>query len=263
MNTWVCGTQHSLCSIRPLRQTVYNKLTFSFYRHQPIRAGFFGVQITGDAGLLPLASLRSAPSSDPRDGRWPQRFAASGPRTPHYAGVAEAAPLPDCRWLPTACAMIPCCSAQPTLSRWENAPSARELTHFNDLMGQHFIRLCGDQLRRRGEILLDLDSTDAPPTASSSAYDQHMYHSMLIFECHSGCLLAARRRPRNASKHARNLPMLLRLLPRLQSAFPWCAGPAARRYPFARPLLYKFCELFNIQYAIGIRTNSRFVPCQQ
>jgi hypothetical protein len=51
---------------------------------------------------------------------------------------------------------------KPTLSRWKSPPSARELTHFNDLPCQHFIRLCGDQVRQRGEILLDLDSTDDP-----------------------------------------------------------------------------------------------------
>jgi hypothetical protein len=49
-----------------------------------------------------------------------------------------------------------------------------------------------------------------------------MYHPMLIFERHSGCLLAARLRPGNASRHARipPLPLLLRLAPRLEAAFP-------------------------------------------
>jgi hypothetical protein len=38
----------------------YHSLTFSFYRHQPIRADFSGGQITGDAGLLPCAPSISA-----------------------------------------------------------------------------------------------------------------------------------------------------------------------------------------------------------
>jgi hypothetical protein len=33
---------------------------------------------------------------------------------------------------------------------------------WNDRLGQQFIRLCGEQVRQRGEILLDLDSTDDP-----------------------------------------------------------------------------------------------------
>jgi hypothetical protein len=43
---------------------------------------------------------------------------------------------------------------------------------------------------------------------------------MLVFERHTGCLLAARLRPGNTSSHARIVPMLLPQVPRLQSAFP-------------------------------------------
>jgi len=35
----------------------YHSLTFSFYRHQLIRADFSGGRITGDAGLLPLRAF--------------------------------------------------------------------------------------------------------------------------------------------------------------------------------------------------------------
>jgi len=116
--------------------------------------------------------------------------------------------------------------SQPTLSRWENAPSGRDLVRLNDALLKQFIRLCGKQVRKRGEILLDIDSTDDPTHGRqqlsffNGAYDQHMYHPMLIFERHSGCLLAARLRAGNASSHARIVPMLLRLVPRLQAAFP-------------------------------------------
>jgi hypothetical protein len=85
-----------------------------------------------------------------------------------------------------------------------------------------------------------------------------MYHPMLIFECHYGCLLAAPLRPRNASSHARNVPRLLRLLPRLQSAFPGVQIRLRGEAGFALPLLYKFCEFFNIQYAIGILADCVF-----
>src|SRR5437867_9803446 len=116
--------------------------------------------------------------------------------------------------------------SQPTLSRWENVPSGRDLVRWNDRLCEQFIRLCGEQVRQRGEILLDLDSTDDPTHGQqqlsffNGAYGQHMYHPMLIFERHSGCLLAARLRPGNASSHARIVPMLLRLVSRLQAAFP-------------------------------------------
>jgi len=110
--------------------------------------------------------------------------------------------------------------SQPTLCRCENAPSGRDLARLNDALLKQFLRLCGKQVRKRGEILLDIDSTDDPTHGQqqlsffNGAYGQHMYHPMLIFERHTGCLLAARLRAGNASSHARIVPMLLRLVPR-------------------------------------------------
>ena len=91
-------------------------------------------------------------------------------------------------------------SSQPILSRWENAPSAREIVHLNDALLDWFVRVCGQQVRQCGEILLDVDSTDDPTHGHqqlsffNGAYNQHMYHPLLIFEHHTGCLLAARLR---------------------------------------------------------------------
>jgi len=154
--------------------------------------------------------------------------------------------------------------SQPTLSRWENSPSARDLVRLNDALLEIFIRVCGEQVRQRGEILLDLDSTDDPTHGQqqlsffNGAYDQHMYHPMLVFERHTGCLLAARLRPGNASSHARIVPLLLRLVPRLQAAFPEVKIKLRGDAGFALPLLYEFCEFFGIQYALGIPANQVF-----
>jgi len=134
----------------------------------------------------------------------------------------------------------------------------------NDLLCEQFIRLCGQQVRQRGEILLDLDSTDDPTHGQqqlsffNGAYGQHMYHPMLVFERHTGCLLAARLRPGNASSHARIVPMLLRLVPCLQSAFPGVKIKLRGDAGFALPRLYEFCEFFGIEYAIGIPANCVF-----
>ena len=71
-----------------------------------------------------------------------------------------------------------------------------------------------------------MDSTDDPTYGQqqlsffNGAYNQHMYHPLLIFERHTGCLLAARLRRAAAASHARIVPLLLRLVPRLQKEFP-------------------------------------------
>ena len=257
------------------------QLSFSFYRHRAIRADFSGGQITSDAGLLPLRAF------DQRYGltrdlakclsevREEDRVRHPGTalfRQRIYqivAGYEDANDADRLRHDPAfqILADQPLgdpLGSQPTLSRWENSPAARDLVRLNEALLDQFIRLCGKQVRKRGEILLDIDSTDDPTHGQqqlsffNGAYDQHMYHPMLIFERHTGCLLSARLRPGNASSHARIVPMLLRLVPRLEAAFPGVPIKLRGDAGFALPLLYEFCEFFGIQYAIGIPANSVF-----
>ena len=224
-------------------QHVLPQLSFSFCRHQPIRADFSGGQITSDAGLLLLRCFDqrhhltrelAAQLNDPRHDDRVRHDSLALLRQRIYqivAGYEDANDAGRLRHDPLLQIVADqklghALGSQPTLSRWENAPSARELVRLNDLLREQFIRLCADQVRQRGEILLDLDSTDDPTHGQqqlsffNGGYGQHMYHPMLVFSRHTGCLLAARLRPGNASSHARIVPMLLRLVPRLQSAFP-------------------------------------------
>ena len=214
------------------------QLPFSFYQHQAIRADFSGGQITSDAGLLPLRAFDerhhltrdwAALLGDPRQEERVQHDALALLRQRIYqivAGYEDANDADRLRHDPALQIVADQklgepLGSQPTLSRWENAPSARSLVHLNDALVEQFIRLCGRQVRQRGEILLDIDSTDDPTHGQqqfsffNGAYDQHMYHPMLIFERHTGCLLSARLRPGNASSHARIVPLLLRIVPRL------------------------------------------------
>jgi len=258
-----------------------SQLTFSFYHRQPICADFSGGQITSDAGLLPLRAFDQRHRltrdwaqllRDPRDEGRVQHNSLALLRQRLYqivAGYEDANDADRMRHDPLLQIVADQklgdpLSSQPTLSRWENAACARDLIRLSDTFCQQFIRLGGDQVRQRGEILLDLDSTDDPTYGQqqlsffNGAYDQHMYHPMLIFERHTGCLLAARLRPGNASAHARIVPMLLRLVPRLQAAFPGVKIKLRGDAGFAFPLLYEFCEFFEIEYAIGIPANCVF-----
>jgi len=257
------------------------QLSFSFYRHQPIRADFSGGQITSDAGLLPLRAFDQRHHltrdlaqllSDPREGDRVRHDSLALLRQRVYqivAGYEDANDADRLRHDPMLQIVADqqlgdALGSQPTLSRWENAPSARDLLRLNDALREIFIRLCGEQVRQRGEILLDIDSTDDPTHGQqqlsffNGAYGQHMYHPMLVFERHTGCLLAARLRPGKASSHARIVPMLLRLVPRLQAAFPDIKIKLRGDAGFALPLLYQFCEFFGIEYALGIPANPVF-----
>ncbi len=257
------------------------QLVFSFYQHRPIHADFSGGQITSDAGLLPLRAFDERHQltrdlaetlSDPRQDDRVRHDSLALLRQRIYqivAGYEDANDADRLRHDPllqiiTDQKLGEALGSQPTLSRWENAPSGRDLVRLNDALLQQFIRLCGKQVRKRGEILLDIDSTDDPTHGRqqlsffNGAYGQHMYHPMLIFERHTGCLLAARLRAGNASSHARIVPMLLRLVPPLQAAFPKVKIQLRGDAGFALPLLYEFCEFFGIQYTLGIPANSVF-----
>jgi len=257
------------------------QLVFSFYRHRPIHADFSGGQITSDAGLLPLRAFDERHQltrdlaetlSDPRQDDRVRHDSLALLRQRIYqivAGYEDANDADRLRHDPllqiiTDQKLGEALGSQPTLSRWENAPSGRDLVRLNDALLQQFIRVCGKQARKRGEILLDIDSTDDPTHGRqqlsffNGAYGQHMYHPMLIFERHTGCLLAARLRAGNASSHARIVPMLLRLVPPLQAAFPKVKIQLRGDAGFALPLLYEFCEFFGIQYTLGIPANSVF-----
>ena len=257
------------------------QLSFSFYRHRSIRVDFSGGQITSDAGLLPVRAFDERYSltrrlaellDDPREEERVRHSALSLFRQRIYqivAGYEDANDADRLRHDPAFQILADqplgeALGSQPTLSRWENAPSARNLVRLNQALLDQFIRLCGQQVRRRGEILLDIDSTDDPTHGQqqlsffNGAYNQHMYHPMLIFERHTGCLLSARLRPGNASSHGRVVPMLLSLVPRLEAAFPGVPIKLRGDAGFALPLLYEFCEFFGIQYVIGIPANCVF-----
>jgi Transposase DDE domain group 1 len=264
-----------------LIQNVVPQLTFSFHRHRLIRADFSGGQITSDAGLLPLRAFDerhhltrdcAACLSDPRQEDRVHHDALTLLRQRIYqivAGYEDANDASRLRHDPLLQIIADQklgdpLGSQPTLSRWENAPVGRDLVRLHDRLLEQFIALCGQQVRQRGEILLDIDSTDDPTHGQqqlsffNGAYGQHMYHPMLIFERHTGCLLAARLRPGHASSHARIVPLLLRLVPRLQAAFPDVPIKLRGDAGFALPLLYEFCEFFGLQYALGIPANCVF-----
>ncbi len=258
-----------------------SQFRFSFYRNRPVQCDFSGGQITSDAGLLPLRAFDqrhhltrgwAALLNDPREDERVRHDSLVLLRQRVYqivAGYEDANDADRLRHDPTLQIVADqklgeALGSQPTLSRWENAPSARNLVRLNDALLDQFIRLCGQHVRQRGEILLDIDSTDDPTHGQqqlgffNAAYGQHMYHPMLIFERHTGCLLSLRLRPGNASSHARIVAMLVRLVPRLEAAFPGVKIKLRGDAGFALPLLYEFCEFFGIQYVLGIPANVVF-----
>src|SRR6266849_4202605 len=146
------------------------QLSFSFYRHRAIRADFSGGQITSDAGLLPLRAFDQRHGltrglaecvCDDRDDSRVSHPGLSLLRQRLYqiiAGYEDANDADRLRHDPAfqILADQPLgqpLGSQPTLTRWENASSAREIVGCEEALLDAFVRVCAEQVRRRGEIL--------------------------------------------------------------------------------------------------------------
>ena len=258
--------------------SVVPQLSFSFYSPKPVRGDFSGGQISSDVGLLPLRAFDqrrgytaqlAACLRDPRDA---QRIEHSRLELLRYRLYAVVAGYEDCNdvqrlrhdpvfrlltdrdWEQTL-------GSQPTLSRWENAITGRELVAMNDFLLQSFVSSYRAQVKQRGEILLDLDSTDDPThghqqlSLFNGHYRHTVYHPLLLWERHSGALLSARLRRGDCVSYNRAVPFLRRVLQRLCTTFPGIPIRFRADAGFAVPQLYDLLEEFGVDYAIRFQSH--------
>lgn len=261
-----------------MTECIEPQLAFSFYSHRRLRANFSGGQITSDAGLLALrqfdhgegltASLVLA-LTDPRCPAKVKHSLLALLRQRLYqivAGYEDADDADRCRHDPTFQLLSDqplgqALASQPTFSRWENTFSIRDLVRLNRLLLEWFVRGAGDQVRERGEIVLDIDSTPDPTHGQqelsfyNGAYGEPIYHPLLVFERHTGCLLAARLRPGQVASSVGSLAMVRRLVRFLRHHFPSVRIRLCADAAFPSPRLYRFCEQQGVGYAIGVPRN--------
>jgi hypothetical protein len=255
-----------------------SQLNFSFYSKKPIRADFDGGQISTDAGLLTLRQFDQRYHltqdleqilTDPRDpGRitHPLLVLARQRLYAICAGYEDANDAHRLRADPILQLLAEvqigeALGSQPTLSRLENQLSGRDIVHLTRLGLEWFIRCCGRQVRQRGEILLDMDSTHDPTHGQQQLsmfnryYGEPVYHPLLIFERHSGCLLDVRLRRGNCMSYNRCLGRVRRLLRRLKEAFPGVRIRLRADAGFAWQPLYELLEQEGVGYAIRLPRN--------
>ena len=153
-------------------------------------------------------------------------------------------------------------ASQPTLSRLENAPSAKDCVRIARALGEIYVRERG----RGGtpkKILLDFDSTDDPThgeqegSAYHGYYRQRMYHPLLVFDGETDQLVTAvlRGGATHASKGA--LAVLKRTVKRIRRAWAGVEIEIRADAGFAVPEIYDYCEQEAIGYTIGLVSNPR------
>lgn len=119
-------------------------------------------------------------------------------------------------------------ASQPTISRFENAPRARDCYRMAEAIGDLYIRqrVAGKEGATPKKILLDFDSTYDPTHGEQEGscyhgyYKQHMYHPLLVFDGETGQLVTAVLRPGNAHGSHEALGILKRIVARLRAAWP-------------------------------------------
>lgn len=158
-------------------------------------------------------------------------------------------------------------ASQPTLSRFENAPSRGELLEmsqglFETVVERHARRLRG-KLRR---ITVDLDVTDDPTHGAQQLaffnghYGHWCYLPMVAFLTFNGereqYLCAAVLRPGNAPTQRGTLALLTRILQRLQERFPGVRILVRLDGGYAEPNLFEFLDEVNVDYVVGMPKNA-------
>jgi hypothetical protein len=256
------------------------QLTFSFYQHKQLVADFKGGEISSDTGLLAvreldekLGWLAQAASliSDPRRQDRTELDILSLLRQRVFGLIGGYEDQNDHDRMRTDPVLKLTCergpdddplASQPTLSRFENWPTAREVARLNRLLVKHYIALYRHQ--RPAEIILDVDPTDDPCHGAQQLalfngfYDQYMYLPLLVFDRASGMLLGVRLRAGNVHAARGVVALLGPMVSALHKAFPRTRIIVRADAGFAVPGLYEFCERQGLHYLVGIASNEAF-----
>ncbi len=247
------------------------QLTFDFHPRQAVVADFDGGLISSDAGLLPIRQLDqrlgwSAAVADilvdPRQPAKVEHVLPAVVRQRLFALIAGYADANDHTRLrhdavlqAVAAEKAGLLGSQPTLSRFENAVTARQVAQINRLLVKMFIQRMG---RRKPErLILDIDPTDDPCHGHQQLalfngfYDQYMYLPNLLFERATGMLLGVRLRGGNVDAAHRLVQLLKPVIAALRARWPDVEILIRADAGFATPVLYRFCEDNALEYLIG------------
>lgn len=259
----------------------HNQLIFESLFHKEVIADFTGGRITSDAGGLLLRELdqryrltekAAACLHDPRQDSKVQHDLLTLVRQRLFAiaqgyedtnDAATLAPDPAFKMMAgRAPESSDDLASQPTLSRFENQVTTKDLRRLSDWLLELYLKTHPGP---RKVIVLDMDATDDPTHGKQQLsffhgyYEEHMYHPLFVFDGRSGFPLAAVLRPGNTHASHGALAVLKRLVKKLKKAYPGALILFRADAGFAVPALYRYLERQEVRYVIGFITNNRVV----
>jgi hypothetical protein len=158
--------------------------------------------------------------------------------------------------------------SQPTLSRFENSLSSKDLLRMGCELADVVIEHHAERLNGKARLItIDLDPTDDPThgaqqlTFFNAHYDSYCYLPMvgtLQFNSESEkYLFTVVLRPGNAPASRGTIGILMRALTRLREAFPQARLRVRLDGGFATPSVLDYLELEQVEYLVGMAGNSR------
>jgi hypothetical protein len=158
--------------------------------------------------------------------------------------------------------------SQPTLSRFENAFSTKDLFNMGSELADIVVEHHAKRLKGKARLItIDLDPTDDPThgaqqlTFFNAHYDSYCYLptvGTLQFDNETEkYLFTVVLRPGNAPASRGTIGILMRLLVRLRDAFTKTRFRVRLDGGFAQPALLDYLELEGVEYLVGMASNSR------
>jgi len=243
-----------------------------------ITAAFDGGRMTSDGGVLLLAAVERrigiartlAPLiADPRNPRLVTHSVADILRARMLAlacGYEDADDLDHLRTDPgfkLACGRLPDSGAelcsQPTISRWENAPTLREVIRMSYAMVDIY---CASYARPPRAVTLDIDDTvdivhgHQQLALFNAHYDERCFQPIHVYDTATSRPVAMLLRPGKTPSGTEIRSHLRRLVRRIRRHWPTTRLTIRGDGHYGRPEVMAWCEANGVDYVLGLPGNA-------
>ena len=243
-----------------------------------VTAAFDGGRMTSDGGVLLLAAVERrmgiartlAPLiADPRNPLLVTHSVADILRARMLAiacGYEDADDLDHLRTDPgfkLACGRLPDSGAelcsQPTISRWENAPTLREVIRMSYAMVDIY---CASYVRPPRAVTLDIDDTvdvvhgHQQLALFNAHYDERCFQPMHVYDTATSRPVAMLLRPGKTPSGTEIRGHLRRLVRRIRSHWPTTRLTIRGDGHYGRPEVMAWCEANGVAYILGLPGNA-------
>jgi hypothetical protein len=250
---------------------------FTAVSGKTLEVDFDGGEVTSDAGLLFLREVEkqtgvvrriAAALHDPRHPSYVQHALQSLVMQRVFqilAGYEDGNDCTDLRhdaMMKMACDKRPLSDAplasQPTISRFENTPSPRELYRMSQALVDAFVDSYDTP---PAGIILDIDDTDDPTYGSQQLtffnhfHNGYCYMPIHVYEGTSGKLIASILRPGKRPSGKEIVAIVKRIVKRIRAAWPDVGIVLRGDSHYSAPEVHDWCEATTVKFVLGQSTN--------